>query len=123
MDAPVGASGIIQVMGLIARFVGTVFAVLVADRIVPGFDVDGIYAAVIVTIILGLANVTIKPLLHLLALPLTLITLGLFSFVISALIIMFIASFVEGFTVQGFVPALLGGALIALVQWVLRKLA
>ncbi len=109
-------------MGLIARFVGTVFAVLLADYLIPGFTIDNLYAAVIVTVILGLSSITIKPILNLLALPLNLITLGLFSFVISALIIWFIASFVDGFDVEGFMPALLGGLLIAVVQWMLRKL-
>lgn len=123
MASQIVRDGIICIMGLIARFIGAVFAVLLADRIIPGFDVEGLYAAVIVTVILGIANITIKPLLHLLALPLTIMTLGLFSFVISALVIWFVASFVEGFSIDGFLPALLGGALIACIQWILRKLS
>lgn len=108
-------------MGLIARFIGTVFAVLLSAYFITGFHVDGIYPAVIAALILGLLNVTLKPILTLLTLPLNLLTLGLFSFVINAGLILLVASFVKGFTVDGFVPALLGGALITIVGWVLHK--
>lgn len=112
-------------MGLLARFLGTVFAVLLAAYLIPGFAVEGFYTAAIVALILGFLNITIRPVLILLTLPLNLLTLGLFSFVINAALIFFIASFVDGFTLIGtfadqFIAALLGGALIALVQWVLK---
>jgi len=115
-------------MGLIARFLGTVFAILLTAYFVPGFLVDSFYIAAIVALVLGILNVTIKPILTLLTLPLNLLTLGLFSFVINAALILFIASFVDGFSLTGtfseqFVTALLGGALIAVVQWVFRHLA
>jgi putative membrane protein len=109
-------------MSLLVRFLGTVFAVLLAAYIVPGFSVDSFYTAAIVALILGVLNVTIKPLLVLLTLPLNILTLGLFTFVINALLIWFIASFVQGFSVSGFLPALLGGLLIAAVGWVLHKI-
>lgn len=104
-------------MGLIARFLGTVFAVLLAAYLIQGFHVDGFYTALIVALILGVLNITLKPILMILTLPLNLITLGLFSFVINAGLILLIASFVKGFQVDGFLPALYGGALIAIVGW------
>ncbi len=108
--------------GLIARFLGTVLAVLLAAYLVPGFHVDTFYTALIVAVVLALLNVTLKPLLMILTLPLNLITLGLFTFVINAGLILLIATFVKGFQVTGFVPALLGGAIIAIVGWVFHKL-
>ncbi len=109
-------------MGLIARFLGTVFALLVAAYLIEGFVVANFYVAAIVAVILGLLNLTIKPILTLVTLPLNLITLGLFTFVINALLIWFVATFIDGFDVEGFVPALLGGLVIAVVGWVLNKL-
>ena len=107
---------------LIARFLGTIFAVLLAAYIVPGFTVDSFYTAAIVAVILGVLNVTIKPILILLTLPLTILTLGLFTFIINALLILIVSSFVEGFSVAGFVQALIGGAVIALIGWALHRL-
>lgn len=109
-------------MGILVRFLGTVFAVLLAAYFVPGFVVSSFYAAVIVALILGALNLTVKPILLILTLPLNLLTFGLFTFVINALLLWFVASFVQGFAVSGFVPALLGGLIIAVVNWVLHKI-
>ena len=108
-------------MKILVRFLGTVLAVLLAAYVVPGFAVTSFYTAVIVALILGILNITIKPLLVLLTLPLNLLTLGLFTLVINALLLWFIASFVQGFSVSGFIPALLGGLVIAVVGWLLHK--
>lgn len=108
-------------MYLVGSFLGTVFAVLAAAEFVPGFHVTDVYTAAIVAILLGLIGVTLRPVLILLTLPINLMTFGLFSFVVNAGIIWFLASFVEGFTVDGFVPALVGGVVIALVQWVVHR--
>jgi len=110
-------------MGLLTRFLGTVFAVLLAAYFIQGFHVDGFYTAAIVALVLGLLNVTLKPIITLLTLPLNLLTLGLFSFVINAGLILLVSTFVKGFTVDGFLPALWAGALIAVVGWILHKLS
>ena len=109
-------------MGLLTRFLGTVLAVLLAAYLIQGFHVSGFYTALIVALVLGVLNITLKPILMILTLPLNLITLGLFSFVINAGLILLIASFVKGFQVDGFMPALYGGALIAVVGWVFHLL-
>lgn len=110
-------------MGLLTRFLGTVFAVLLAAYFIQGFHVDGFYTAAIVALVLGLLNVTLKPIITLLTLPLNLLTLGLFSFVINAGLILLVSTFVKGFTVDGFLPALWAGALIAVVGWILHRLS
>lgn len=110
-------------MNLIAKFLATVFGLLLAAYVVPGFTVSGVYIASIVAVIFGILNITIKPVLTLLTLPLNIVTFGLFSLVINAGLILLVASFVEGFDVEGFVPALIGGVIIALIGWVVEKLA
>lgn len=111
-------------MSLIARFLGTVFALLLATQFVTGFVVDTLYAAVIVALILGVINITLKPLVLLIALPLQILTLGLFTFVVNAAFLLFIASFIQGFSIAGnfieqFIAAFLGALIITAVLWVL----
>jgi len=110
-------------MSLIARFLGTVFALLFAAYIIPGFVVGSLYTAAIVALVLGIINITLKPLVLLIALPLQVLTLGLFTFVINAAFLLFIASFIEGFSIAGnfveqFITALLAGLVIAVTLWI-----
>lgn len=109
-------------MSLIVRFLGTVFALLLITRYVPGFSVDGFYTAAIVAILLGLLSFTVKPVLTLLTLPLNIVTLGLFSFVINAALLLLVASFVEGFAISNFMTAFAGAAILAIVGWILEKI-
>lgn len=111
-------------MGLIVRFLGTVFALLAAAYVVPGFIIDSLYAAAIVAVVLGIINITLKPLVLLLALPLQIITLGLFTFVVNAAFLLFVASFIDGFTIAGtfaeqFIAAFLGALIITALLWIL----
>lgn len=94
-------------MSLVIRLVLSALGVLIAAYILPGVFVDGFFAAIVVSIILGILNWTVKPLLILFTLPLTFLTLGLFLLVINALIILLADAVVPGFTVDGFWWALL----------------
>lgn len=94
-------------MSLVIRLVLSALGVLIAAYILPGVSVDGFFAAIVVSIILGILNWTVKPLLILFTLPLTFLTLGLFLLVINALIILLANSIVPGFQVEGFWWALL----------------
>lgn len=107
-------------MHMILRFAGTVVAVMAAAYLVPGFHIESWYTAVILAILLAVIGFTLKPILLILTLPINIITFGLFSFVINAGILWFLSSFVDGFTIDGFIPALVGGIVIAAVQWVLH---
>ena len=106
---------------LIARLLVNILALLLVAYIVPGIEVLGFYTAFIVALILGLLNIVIRPILILLTLPITIITLGLFTFIINALLFWFVASFVEGFTVSGFWIALLGTVLYSIASGVGSK--
>lgn len=100
-------------MKILLRVLINAVTLLVITRFVQGFEVDSFYFALIAAIVIGLMNAIIRPLLLLLTLPITIITLGLFSFIINAFIVWFASTFLDGFTVAGFVPALFG----ALILW------
>lgn len=106
---------------LISKYLLIVFSILLVARLVPGVSVDGLTTTLIVALVLGLINITLKPILFVLTLPITILTLGLFAFVLNALLLWFVASFVEGFHIDGFVPALIGALIISLVTWLGNK--
>jgi len=100
---------------LIFRWVINAIALLLVAYLVPGFVVASLYNALIAALVLGLVNALIRPLLFILTLPITILTLGLFTFVINALMIWFVSTVVDGFDVAGFTPALLA----AIILWVI----
>lgn len=103
-------------MKFIARLLITALALILVTYIVPGISVSGIYPAVIAALFLGLANAIIRPILIFLTLPITILTLGIFIFVINAVLFLFVASFVDGFGVDGFLSALLGSILVSIIS-------
>lgn len=107
---------------LITRLLAVVFALLLVARYVPGVEVDSLYTALIVAVLLGLINITIKPILFVLTLPFTLLTFGLFALVLNALLFWFVATFVDGFAVEGFLPAFIGALIVTITGWVVNKL-
>ena len=107
---------------LLLKLVVTALALLAIAGFVPGITVSGWYPAAIAALILSIVNVTLKPLLVLLTLPLTLITFGLFSFVLNAALFWFVGSFVDGFDITGFIPAFIGAFLLSVANWFTHKL-
>ncbi len=105
-------------MGLVILWVVTALLILVGAYIVPGVSVTSFPVALIVAVVLGLLNLTVKPILKLITLPVNILTLGLFNFVINAFVLWLAASFVDGFEVENFIAALL----LALVVGVLSSL-
>ena len=99
---------------MLIRLALVVLALLAAERWIPGIEVESLYTALIVAIFLGLANITIKPLLTLLTLPIHLLTFGLSALLINAAVFWFLSTFIQGFTVEGFVPALIGSLVVSL---------
>lgn len=97
-------------------------AVLIGAYVLPGVEVSGFAAAVITAIILALTNAVIRPLLLFFALPINFLTLGLFTFVIDAVIILLVAALVPGFRVRGFWWALLFGVILAVINAVVHPL-
>jgi putative membrane protein len=107
------------------RWFATALAIGVAAQVLPGIQVDGLWPTVVAALLLGLANVTIRPILLLLTLPLTVLTLGLFALVVNGAMLALVAGLVKGVHVAGFGSAILGAALISLVggvlSWLLRS--
>ena len=99
---------------LIVRWLLLAAALLLVAHLYPGVTVKSFGAAMIAAFVLGLLNTLLRPILVLLTLPVTLITLGLFLFVINALMFYFAASMLDGFHVNGFVAALIGSLLYSL---------
>lgn len=85
--------------------------------LVPGIHVAGFYTALIAALILGLINAIIKPIVSLLTLPVTLLTLGLFSLIINALMFYLASTVVKGFVVSGFWPAFWGALIMTIGGW------
>jgi putative membrane protein len=109
-------------MRFLARLVLNGVAIIVAAWLLPGLHIDGPFPALIAGAILGFVNAIVRPILILLTLPLTLITLGLFIFVVNAICFALTAWIVPGFSVDGFWWALLGALLVSVVSWILNGL-
>ncbi len=109
-------------MNFILKWLIVALSVLGAAYIVPGITVSSFYIALIVALIWGVVSFVIKPILHIIALPITILTLGLFSFVINGLLFWFVSSFIEGFEVDGFIAAVLGAIVVSLLTWLGKKI-
>jgi putative membrane protein len=109
-------------MNLIVRILLSALTLLIIAYYVPSIYVDSVYIAVIVAIILGILNAVVRPVLIVLTLPITLLTLGLFTFVINALLFWFTASFIDGFVVEGFLAALIGSILMSATGTIFSKI-
>jgi putative membrane protein len=97
-------------------------ALVAVAYLVPGIAVSDFITALVAALVLGLVNAVIRPILILLTLPATLLTLGLFIFVINGLLFWFVGSFISGFTVAGFWPGVFGAIGYSLVSWALSAL-
>ncbi len=104
-------------MKLLAVWIINALSLLALPYLFDSIRVDSFYTAMIVAVVLGLVNAFIRPLLVLLTLPATILTLGLFIFVINGLLFWFVGSFIKGFTVAGFWPALFGAIAYSLISW------
>lgn len=100
-------------MKLLLRWVISACALLLATEVVPGFEVENFYFALVAAFVLGLLNAIVRPVLFLLTLPVNLVTLGLFTFVINGVLIWFMSTFIEGVHVDGLVPAIA----VAIIVW------
>jgi putative membrane protein len=105
-----------NIVGFFLSWLVSALVLILVSYIVPGFVVTNFGAALIAALVVGIINAVVVPLLNVIALPLNFITLGLFSFVISAVGLLLAASLVAGFSINGFLPALLGAVLIALAN-------
>jgi putative membrane protein len=110
-------------MNIIINWVVGALAILVTAYVLPGVHVDNLTTAFIAAVVLGVINAFIKPILIVLTLPINILTLGLFTLVINALLILLTAKLVPGFKVDGFLWAVLFSIVLFLVNSFLHKLS
>ena len=109
-------------MRFLARLVLNGIAILIAAWLVPGLELASTGAALAAGIILGFVNAIVRPVLLLLTLPITLVTLGLFIFVVNAACLGITAALIPGFRIDGLAAALLGALVVSVVSWILNGL-
>lgn len=109
-------------LNLLAVWIVNALALLALPYVVPSIQIAGFGTAMLVAVVLGLINTMLRPLLVLLTLPVTLLTLGLFIFVINALLFQLAGALVDGFQVDSFGTALLGSIAYSLISWLLSAI-
>jgi putative membrane protein len=103
--------------GFLIRLAIGMLGLWVAQAIVPGMTITGLGTLVLAAFLLGLANAVVRPLLVILTLPITLLTLGLFLLVVNAAVLALVASMLDAFTISGFWSAVFGSCVVSLVSW------
>ncbi|OGG54254.1 hypothetical protein A3H16_01600 [Candidatus Kaiserbacteria bacterium RIFCSPLOWO2_12_FULL_53_8] len=110
-------------MRTILRYLGTVAAVFLTVNLVPGITVAGGWTTILlVALVWSVIMMIIKPVLTILTLPITILTLGLFSFILNALLFWAMTLIVPGFIVAGFLPALLGALVLSVLTWLIHQI-
>lgn len=108
---------------LIIKLLINALAIYLTAQIIPEVQLDGLQAALIVALVLGLVNAVIKPILLFLTMPITFVTLGLFTFVINAALVLLTSYLVSGFTVPTFFSALVFSIILSIVSAMLTWIA
>lgn len=108
-------------MNIPLNWVISAVVVLAVAYILPGVSVDGFWVALVVALVLGLVNAVLKPIAVILTMPITIVTLGLFLFVINALMVLLVDAVVPGFDVTNFWWALLFGLILSLVNGLVKR--
>jgi putative membrane protein len=104
--------------GLLIRFAFAAGGLWAASQLIPGISVDGVGSLLWAAFILGIINAVVRPVLILLTLPISILTLGLFLLVINAGMLMLTAALLHGFHVHGFWAALWGSILVSVISWI-----
>jgi putative membrane protein len=106
--------------GVLLRWLVLTVAVLAASWLLDGIRVNGLLPAFLAAATLGILNAFFRPILIILTLPVNILTLGLFTFLINALMLMIVSAVIPGFTVHGFWTAVIGALIVGAVSWVLN---
>ena len=109
-------------MKILIRLIINIVALLVVEYLVPGFSFESLTAIVVSSIVIALVNTFIKPILQLIALPISILTFGIFAFIINVGLLFGISYIVPGFYIDGFLTAIIASILLSLVSWFLNKL-
>ena len=107
--------------GIFLRWLILTFSIIATSYLIDGIQVSGFVSAFFAAAILGILNAFFRPILLILTLPVNILSLGLFTFVINAIVLMMVSSVIPGFEVYGFWSAVFGSLLISLVSWLLTS--
>lgn len=109
-------------IAFVVRWLVTAFAVMCAAALIPGISYSDSFGVLLgASLLLGIINAIVRPVLLLLSLPFIIITMGLFIFVVNALLLMLVGSLIPGFVVDGFWNAFFGAIIVSLVSWLLSS--
>jgi putative membrane protein len=109
-------------MFLLVKWLVMTLSVGIAAYLMPGITVSGFFSALWVALFLGIVNALVRPFLILITLPITILTLGLFTFVINAALVLLASGVVRGFEVRGFWTAMLFSIVLSVIQYILNKI-
>ena len=104
--------------GFLVRLLITALGLWIASAIVPGIEIRGGGTLLLAALLLGLVNAVVRPVIVVLTLPITVLTLGVFLWVVNAAMLALVAAMLEGFVVRGFFAALLGSFIVSVTSWV-----
>ena len=107
--------------GILIRWLILTVAIITASYLLDGISVSGFFSAFFTAAILGILNAFFRPILFIITLPINIMTLGLFTFVINAMMLMMASGVISGFEVSGFWSAVFGSLLISIVSWILTS--
>ncbi|MEK7581557.1 MAG: phage holin family protein [Patescibacteria group bacterium] len=110
-----------KAFSILANWVLSALTIFLISQYIPGFKIDSLQTAFVVALVLGIFNAVIRPVLLVLTLPINILTLGLFTFVINAFLILATDYFVKGFTVTSFTPALIAAIVLWLINIIVGK--
>ncbi|HYA14295.1 MAG TPA: phage holin family protein [Syntrophales bacterium] len=108
-------------MGLLIRWLILTIAIIVASYLLEGIHISGFFSAFFAAAILGILNALFRPVLIILTLPINILTLGLFTFIINALMLKMASGVIPGFEVHGFWTAVFGALIISFISWLLNS--
>jgi putative membrane protein len=110
-------------MKILTKLAINVFALYVVEYLVPGFKLDSIWSATVAAVVIGVVNTFIRPLLQIITLPISIISFGIFAFLINVALLYGASFLVPGFEIKNFLTATIASIVLSLVSWFLSHLA
>jgi putative membrane protein len=108
-------------MGILIRWIILTVSIIIASYLLEGIHISGFFSAFFAAAALGILNALFRPILLILTLPINVLTLGLFTFIINALMLKMASGIIPGFEVQGFWTAVIGSLIISVISWLLNS--
>ena len=108
---------------LLLKFIVTSVAILAVAKLLPGIEVNSLFALTMTVVILGILNAFLRPIMVIITLPITVVTLGLFLFIINGIILYLVSLFIDGFEISSLFTAIVASILITIVSGIINWLA